>query len=89
MQSRGLEVQQQFCIKRASLSIKAIVLRSQHSLLKAQYGLPCGKESACSVGAMGLLPGSGRSPREGNGNSFQYSCLRNPMDRGTWWVYSP
>ena len=28
--------------------------------------------------------GSGRSPRSGNGNSFQYSCLENPMDRGTW-----
>ena len=30
----------------------------------------------------GLIPGSGRSPREGNGNSLQYSCLENPMDQG-------
>ena len=32
----------------------------------------------------GLIPGSGRSPGEGNGNPLQYSCLGNPMDRGTW-----
>ena len=34
----------------------------------------------------GLIPGSGRSPGEGNGNPPQYSCLGNPMDRGTWWA---
>ena len=32
----------------------------------------------------GLIPGSGRSPGEGNGNLFQYFCLENPMDRGAW-----
>ena len=32
----------------------------------------------------GLIPGSGRSPGEGNGNPLQYSCLENPMDRGAW-----
>ena len=31
-------------------------------------------------------PGSGRSPGEGNGNPFQYSCLESPMDRGAWWA---
>ena len=36
-----------------------------------------------------LIPGSGRSPVEGNGNPLQYSCLANPMDRGTWQVISP
>ena len=41
------------------------------------------KESACNAGDTGLIPGSGRSPREGNGNPLQYSCLENPMDRGT------
>ena len=35
---------------------------------------------------MGSIPGSGRSPGEGNGNSLQYSCLENPMDRGAWQV---
>ena len=52
-------------------------------------GFPCssvGKESACSAGDLGSLPGSGRSPGEGNGNPRQYSCLENPMDRGAWWA---
>ena len=43
-----------------------------------------GKESACSVGDLSLISGSGRSPREENGNPLQYSCLENPMDRGAW-----
>ena len=34
----------------------------------------------------GLIPGLGRSPGEGNGNPFQYSCLENFMDRGAWWA---
>ena len=40
-----------------------------------------GKESACNAGDLGLIPGSGRSPGEGNGNPLQYSFLENPMDR--------
>ena len=44
------------------------------------------KESACNAGDLGLIPGSGRSPGEGNGNPLQYSCLENPMDRGAWWA---
>ena len=43
-----------------------------------------GKESACSAGDPGSIPGSGGSPGEGNGNPLQYSCLKNPMDRGAW-----
>ena len=35
---------------------------------------------------MGSIPGSGRSPGEGNGNTLQYSFLENPMDRGAWWA---
>ena len=42
------------------------------------------KESACSAGDAGLIPGSGRCPGEGNGNLLQYSRLGNPMDRGPW-----
>ena len=42
------------------------------------------KESACNAGGLGLMPGSGRSPGEGNGNPFQYSCLENSMGRGAW-----
>ena len=45
-----------------------------------------GKESACIVGDLGLIPGSGRSPRKGNGYPLQYSCLDNPMDRGASWA---
>ena len=39
-----------------------------------------GKASACNVGDTGSISGLGRFPEEGNGNSFQYSCLENPMD---------
>ena len=40
-----------------------------------------GEKSACNEGDLGLIPGLGRSPVEGNGYAFQYSCLENPMDR--------
>ena len=42
------------------------------------------KESTCNAGGTGSIPGSDRSPGEGNGNPLQYSCLGNPMDRGDW-----
>ena len=42
--------------------------------------------NAGDIRDLGLIPGSGRSPGGGHGNSPQYSCLKNPMDRGTWWV---
>ena len=45
-----------------------------------------GKESAYSTGDLGSIPGSGRTPGEGNGNPIQYSCLGNLMDRGAWWA---
>ena len=46
-----------------------------------------GKESACNAGDTGdtgAIPGSGRSPGEGNGSPLQHPCLENPMDRGAW-----
>ena len=43
-----------------------------------------GKKSACKVGDLGLTPGSGRSPGEGNGNPLQYSCVENSIYRGAW-----
>ena len=43
-----------------------------------------GNKSAYNVGDLGLIPGLGRSPGEGNGNPLQYSCPENPMDRGAW-----
>ena len=49
-------------------------------------GSPVGsdsKESACNAGDSGWIPGSGKSPGEGNGDPLQHPCLENPMDRGT------
>ena len=54
-----------------------------------QVGFPGGSEvkaSACNAGDLGLMPGLGRSPAEGNGNPLQYSCLENPVDGGAWWA---
>ena len=54
-------------------------------LLLPKKGFPGGsgsKASACNAGDLSWIPGSGRSPGEGNGNPLQYSCLENPMDRG-------
>ena len=44
------------------------------------------KNPPAHAGDTGFTPGSGRSPREGNGNPIQYSCLENPMDGGAWWA---
>ena len=45
--------------------------------------LPASAEEARDAG---LIPGLGRTPGGGNGNLFQYSCLKNPIDRGAWWA---
>jgi len=55
-------------------------------------GFPGGsdcKESACNVGDLGLIPGSGKSPEEGHGNSLQYSCLENPHGQRSLTDWSP
>ena len=52
--------------------------------IKRDPGSSDGKVSACNVGDLGLIPGLGRSPGEGNGNPLQYSCLENSMDGGAW-----
>ena len=52
--------------------------------LKRLNSMIVGKESACSAGDLSSIPGSGRSPGEGNDKPLQYSCLGNPMDRGAW-----
>ena len=44
------------------------------------------KNPPANAGDVNLIPGSERSPRVGNGNPLQYSCLGNPMDRGAWWA---
>ena len=55
----------------------------------ALWGFPGGsdsKETTCSAGDLGLIPGLGRCPGGGHGNPLQYSCLENPKDRGAWWA---
>ena len=47
-------------------------------------GGSAGKESTCSVGDLGSIPGLGRSPGREHDNPLQYSCLENPMDREAW-----
>ena len=59
-----------------------------NSCFKA-VGFPAGSDGKASVsnaGDPGSIPGSGRSPGEGNGNPLQYSRLENPTDRGAWWA---
>ena len=64
-----------------SLNIKIIY----EGLLLIDFpGGPDGKASAYNAGDLSSIPGSGRSPGEGNGNPLQYSCLENSADRGAW-----
>ena len=77
--------------RRKSLRSKAIKEFSDLTSHVQSMGFPggtSGKETTNSGDAsdLDLIPGSGRSPGEGYGNPLQYSCLENPMDRGTWWA---
>ena len=54
------------------------------NVVKGFLGGSSGKDYACNLGDQSLIPGSGRSPREGNDNPLQYSCLENSMDKGAW-----
>ena len=63
------------------------------SISISQFILPYGllrwlsdKESPAKQEVPASISGSGRSPRQGNGNPLQYSCLGNPMDKGAWWT---
>ena len=58
----------------------------QPSKLKGFLSGSALKESTYNAGDEGSVPGSGRSPGEGNGNPLQYSYLENPMDREAWWA---
>ena len=53
-------------------------------LKKSLQSSSVGKESSCSAGDPGLIPGLGRYPGEENGNTRQHPCLGNPTDKGTW-----
>ena len=84
------------CLDSSWTNLVSIYVFTIHSLCDCQFfhlwvgiwvGFAGGSEvkaSACNVGDPGSIPGSGRSPGEGNGNPLQYSCLKNPMIRGAW-----
>ena len=78
--------------KECQIACKTTYLRSKYWLLFfaiITVGFCCSsgdEESTCDVGDLGSIPGSGRSPRERNGNPLQYSCLENLMDGGAWWA---
>ena len=60
-----------------------------HTAKNKHMGFPGGsdgKASVCNAGDLGLIPGLGRSPGEGNGSPLQYSYLENPMDREALWA---
>ena len=92
----SLEIKRCLLLERKAIINLESVLKSRHyfaskDLYSQSYGFSIalgfpggldGKESAYSVGDLGLIPGPGRSPGEGNGNTLQYSCLENLMDRG-------
>ena len=66
-----------------------IQVRNRHLGVITGIDFPGGwvvKNQPASAGDAGSIPGSGRSPGEGNGNPLQYYCLGNPMDRGASWV---
>ena len=72
-----------FCIGNLGYEVHTI----KYAPFKHTVGLPGGsdgKESACNVADLGLIPGSGRPLGKGNGYPLQYSCLENPMNRGAW-----
>ena len=78
-----------FCCYLRHFLLISLRLTLADLILSALPIFPGGSEvkvSACNTGDLGLIPGSGRSLGEGNGNPFQYSCLDNPMDRGAWWA---
>ena len=63
-----------------------LIILNYCGFVRGFLGGTSGKETAGDTGDVGLIPGSGRFPGGGNSNLFQYFCLENPMDRGTWWA---
>ena len=72
-----------------AIFLSSIPVLFKSELARVPWGFPGGsvvKNLPVNAGNLDLIPGSGRSPREGNGNPLQYSCLGNPMDRGARWA---
>ena len=75
--------------KKAFLSDQCKEIEESNRMGKTGDLFPGGSEvkaSACNARDLGSIPGSERSPGEGNGNPFQYSCLENPRDGEAWWA---
>ena len=80
--------------KKICLHSKTPIITRRRKVRKSPFGRPHwefpggsdGEECACNAGDLSLIPGSGGSPGEGNGNPFQYPCLENSMGRETWWA---
>ena len=71
------------------IKLKKKVMDKGRSELGTSKGFPSdsvSKESSCSAGDASLILGSRKSPGGGNGDPLQYSCLKNPIDRGAWWA---
>ena len=86
----SMALQKLFCNHVTQKKIFLSLLKFQEDQ-SATFGLPLwlsGKESACSAGDVGSIPGSEKSPREGNGNPLQYSCLGNPHGQRSLVGYS-
>ena len=70
-----------------SKALKVTAITSPFFKCMQSFDFPGGsgdEESACNVGELGSIPALGSFPGEGNGNPLQYSCLENPIDKGTW-----
>ena len=78
---RWAKINMDHCLHRACFQLVGTECRDKQHILGFPGDSDC-KEFACSAGDLGSIPGSGRSPGEGNGNPFQYSCLENSMSRG-------
>ena len=71
--------------KQIAPSLFSLVLYINSRVVEVNFpGSSDGKASVYNAGDPGSIPGSGRSPGEGNGNPLQYYCLENPMDREAW-----
>ena len=88
MYFREVEIKREipgYCLLKASRPLNWNLAISTYSRVRLGFlGGTDSKESVCNMGDQGSIPGSGRSPGEGNGNPLWYSCLKNPMDRGAW-----
>ena len=73
-----------FELSQAADVVYILLLRNKQYCILGFPGGSDSKESTCNSGDLGLIPGSGRSPGEGNDNPLQYSCLENPKDGGAW-----